>query len=325
MILKGKELEKVIFGAIGFEEADGAVHPIRLTEAQKAAVVANDPNHMLRCDWASGIWIEFETDSKDMRLEFCVGDEGMLPFEVYENGLMTGEYRFNHNDGSRFAVEHTFHFDGKKRVQIWFTVRARVDVISLECENIVPVTKCKNVAFIGDSITQGWTSEHASCAYTAILTRALGEVNAVNYGIGGYIHDPAFTKAPLAVMPDLVFVAFGTNDYGKWGGDAEKYKTALVGFYDNLTAQTGDTPIFAFTPIWRDDRTEEENYRWRGVQKSVLSQYPSVTVLDGELLVPHVKSFYQDLRLHPNDKGMMAYAENILGIAGEKICAALNK
>lgn len=324
MIVKGKELEKYIFGTIDFTEKDGAIHPERLTPEQKAAIIAYRKDFTTSCEWTSGIFMEFETDATDVRLAFRAGKENDILFEVCENGLMTGEYKIEREEGE-LSFTHTFHFAGNKRVQIWFPIGVIIDVLSLECENLTPVTKSKNVAFIGDSITQGWTSEHSCCTYVALLTRALGDIKTANYGIGGYVHDPAFTKAPLPVKPDLVFVAFGTNDYGSLGADTEKYTEKLTAFYDNLVAQTGDTPIIAFTPLWRADRPEEKSNVWRNVQKSVLKNYPSVTVLDGELLVPHVKSFYQDLFLHPNDKGMMAYAENILKFAKDKICAALNK
>ena len=130
-----------------------------------------------------------------------------------------------------------FDFDnGEKRVTLWFPClfETQITEFLLDGEMFKPVEKQTKILFFGDSITQGYTSEFPSLTYTNIVTRELN-AESVNQGIGAALFDATDLDEELPFSPEMVFVAYGTNDWAHSGerdfsSNAKTYIKKSAGF-----------------------------------------------------------------------------------------------
>ena len=168
---------------------------------------------------------------------------------------------------------------------------------------------CK-MLFIGDSITQGWASSLDSYSY-AYRISSFFNAESVIQGIGGaYFNEESFDSLPFD--PDIVFVAYGTNDFGH-------YKT-----YDELRAhceahlgliaeEYKGKKVFVLSPIWREQRDGKAMGTFEGCRAIIIDAAEKLGLIhiDGLKLVPPLPSLFADGFLHPNDNGFSLYAENL--------------
>lgn len=171
---------------------------------------------------------------------------------------------------------------------------------------------CK-MMFIGDSITQGWESTWDSLSYANHVSRFFNAESVIQ-GIGGAIYHMTTFDEAIDFDPDVVIVAYGTNDWGF-------YKTMEDGrehcqkFLDQLVAKYGDKKLFGISPIWRADTTDDRPMGSFEVCKSYVKEEilnHGMTLIDGEILTPHLPEFYSDEYLHPDTKGFGIYALNLI-------------
>ena len=165
----------------------------------------------------------------------------------------------------------------------------------------------------GDSITQGYDASLTSRSYASRLT-ALLNADSINRGIGGERFFPALAELSENISPDIVTVAYGTNDWSKTES-YEVFEQKCADFYGALSRLYPEAKIFAITPIWRKDGERITavgtfDFVPKTIQR-VTASLPNVTVLEGYGFVPHDPAFFYDLRLHPNDEGFAHYAENL--------------
>ena len=173
--------------------------------------------------------------------------------------------------------------------------------------------RAKKMLVYGDSITQGYDAEHPIGKYITRLALALG-ADEYNKGIGGEIFFPRLSEIKQDFTPDLITVAYGTND---WGRDKplDDFMLRCKQFYTNLRNNYPKTPIYAITPIGRHGGEEERrlgSVRHVGELIRECTWGLGVCVLDGYGFVPEERSLYADLRLHPNDAGFVYYADRLL-------------
>ena len=125
---------------------------------------------------------------------------------------------------------------------------------------------------------------------------------------------PQLSGIPDGLTPDLVTVAYGTNDWNCVTKDV--FKANAEGFFKNLVKKYRDTPIIAFSPIWRKDCDREMQFgKFNEVEeaiKEVCESFESVRVVSGIDLVEHREELFGDLNLHPNDNGFECYFKNII-------------
>jgi lysophospholipase L1-like esterase len=118
----------------------------------------------------------------------------------------------------------------------------------------------------------------------------------------------------LPFAPDLITVAFGTNDWS--GQTAENFEKNADGFYTKLANLYPNTPVFAILPIWRADWEKVTKakpfHESRAILKALAEKHPNFHVIDGMALTPHLPAFFSDLYLHPNDLGFEIYAEELV-------------
>lgn len=159
-----------------------------------------------------------------------------------------------------------------------------------------------------------------SSRYVVHLAEKLG-AEEFNKGIGGEKYFPPLAKTKDSFVPDYITVAYGTNDWNAF--DKETFKERCKGFYENLTKTYPESKIFAITPIWRKDISEEKPFgAFSDIERLIrgcVKEYENITLISGIRFVPESEKFYGDLWLHPNDAGFEHYAENLYGIIKEEM------
>lgn len=80
---------------------------------------------------------------------------------------------------------------------------------------ISPVEKNVRFLFFGDSITHGYATRFTSLTYANILSRTFN-AQTLNQAIAGDVFNVNNLDRDLSFDPDMVFVAYGTNDW--WHG-----------------------------------------------------------------------------------------------------------
>jgi hypothetical protein len=178
----------------------------------------------------------------------------------------------------------------------------------------LPAAPKYNILFKGDSITNGSSARYTSMGYAHQVARAL-DAHIINQGIGGEEFNPAAVDTDLALSPDLVVLAFGTNDWSH----APSHSHMVGAVWGHVAALRDLYPngkIAMILPIWRADHAlmnkPTGSFEEMRAVLCRVAEYFGVNVIDGWNLVPHVTDVFADARLHPNDYGFQFYAENLV-------------
>lgn len=315
MILHLDELSKFISGAVRMEQE--ASH-LRLWRFSRAHItrLSDDTSYLYRAKAASGMKLDFETDSKT--LSFSLAAEPAAGVSWFGIDIMVNNQLFHHEynqDGNLTTNLQLTLPEGQKRVTVYLPNLCSIRIGNFELDDgafFSPVTPKHKLLFLGDSITQGYTTEHPSRSYVHLLSRAM-DAECLNQAIGGAMYDEAQLDDESGYQPDMIFAAYGTNDWSK--------KKDLIHnadrWYKKLHSIYGNTPVYVLLPIWRPDYALKEAtghepfLHARSYIKEVCERYPNCHVLDTIDYIPHEESFFHD-NVHPNEKGFACYAEAIL-------------
>ena len=312
-------IKKLISGTAEIIENNGAVEFHRMT-AEQRDILKNNQDFAMKAAATSGVKLEFATDASAVRLAgtFAGGSSRKFAFfDISVNGILSAhEGTDNYIEQPEF--DFTVSLDGKlNRVAIYFPCLTKATLKTLEftgSSTVEPIKKSRMIICYGDSITQGYDAVYPSFAYTNLLADAL-DAEILNKAIGGEIFNPAFGSAPDPVRPDLITVAYGTNDWRK-GETAESLRANAAGFFAALTRNYPEVPIVALLPIWRKDMMDihpSGNLESAiATLRDLYSELDNVAVVDGMPLVPHLPEFFADGYLHPNDSGFLLYGHNLL-------------
>lgn len=310
MILNYEEIKRITVGAMDiWKEADG-VHFSKFTKEQLERWAPLEPHVYVNAKASTGVRLDFHTDSSFITVKTSEGAK----YEVLVDGKDL--YQFKKTDDS--PVEFTVQFtNGKtmKRVMLVLPCHDAGGVIrSLELEDgatVEPHTFDRKILFIGDSITQGWNSKF-DCQSFAYLVSDFLNAESVIQGVGSAKFEPSVVvKGDFD--PEIVFVAFGTNDYYTFK-TMEELEWRARGFFKNIRATYPDAKMFAITPVWRMDL--DVKYPMGSFEDCCnllkrLAKEAGLFVIDGDDMIPRDEAFMADF-LHPNDLGFHAYARNIL-------------
>lgn len=131
--------------------------------------------------------------------------------------------------------------------------------------------------------------------------------------MGGEKFQPWLAACREEFVPDLITVAYGTNDWSK--REKEEFEENCRGFFVNLVKNYPDTPILVITPLWRRIwQNEKPCGPYRSVDaflKKEAGQYKNVTVMDGFGIMPRRLDYFGDYTVHPSDVGFDRYFEEI--------------
>ena len=317
MKLTLEDIRNIAQGVVSVEERLGEFALHRFTREQIEAYAKRNIDFFNKTFATAGVRLSFYTDADRMSFEYKLtpGSSRMFGwFDVYEDGVMTGHFG---GEGKLFTSGHAdIEFThGEKRVEIYFpwSKAAFISDVELEGRLISPCKRSRTMIMFGDSITQGYDAVYPSLTYASIVAHEL-DADAINKGIGGETFFPELAALPDPVKPEIVTVAYGTNDWNVC--TREHFDKSCREFYENICRTYPNSKIFAITPTWRADYDRETKFgaphaELDGIIRGLISDLP-VSILSGYSLLPRVRSFFADEYLHPNDLGFSVYARELL-------------
>ncbi len=321
MKLTVEQIAQITQGAVRVEEKENGVVFHRFTEAQEAYYRMTNPAFYKKSLAPAGVRLCFKTNSRTLFLKTetdMATTRLYYAFDVFVNGEMLGSLD-NFYDWDVPAVysampcrlgEAEKHFDlgvGEKTVCIHlpWSVTAVLSEMSLDDgASIEPIVASKKLLVFGDSITQGYDALHPSSRYIAQLADFLG-MEEINKAIGGEIFCPDLARCEDAFTPDLITVAYGTNDWS--GQERVVTEERCFAFFAALRKNYPNVPIVAITPIWRANFEEKKAFgSFFDVEvmiRRAAEQATGVLVVSGFDFVPHDVTYFADAYLHPSDAG----------------------
>lgn len=323
MILDTTQLRGILHNALrhSFDEK-GGLHVCRFSQ-QQMNTYAQDPlrDWTLKTHSSASVTFDFITDSDYISLKFDLfpgSSQQYGSIDLYVDGVF-------HN--SRVLEDLSIKLagfslpEGEHRVTVyfpWSTETVFNEVHLSDGATVIPVEKRCRILCFGDSITQGYISKFTSLSYVNQMARAL-DAEVFNQGIGGYyFNEITLDESIVDVKPDIITVAYGTNDYSR-RETAEDYKAHAAAYIQKLGMLFPNVPIVGILPIYRDDlnfhaRRLHRPYSLddgRQILRACYEALPEGYVVE-ETGIPHLPQFFAADLLHPNDFGFTLMAPGIV-------------
>lgn len=318
--LSFEQIESLTHGVARVEEGDGKISFFRFTKEQQELYKTVSEDFYIKSFATVGVSLEFITDSENLLLSVSVAKGSSRTFfthSIFVDGKRIGELSGNISAGENVPFEEKFQLGvGMKKVRIQFPWSVASRLVALELDEnatVIPTKKKCNVLMFGDSITQGYDAMLPENAYSIRIADLL-DAEVRNKGIGGEQFFAKLTLEKEDFTPDLVTVAYGTNDWRH--STKERFERECKGFFVNLRNSYPNAKIIAITPIWRADMDNKQEFgkpfNFIGEYiKKVSETVSDMTVIDGIDLVPHNLKYYQTDGLHPIDSGFEHYTNNL--------------
>ena len=317
MKLTNTELKALCHGALWFDEDEqGYLHLYRFTEKQVDFYRETNMDFYYKTMATSNVRVSLTTDAAALSFDYLAhtrSSRKFCYFDIYVNDVMLAHE--GENDCTETTGTVTLALPaGTNEITVYLPplFGAALKNFTLDGATFAtPVTKKRKMLIFGDSITQGYDAVYPSQSYANLIADML-DATSVNQGIGGEIFNPALIDGELGFTPDLITVAYGTNDYSKC--TREDMIAAANGFYARLREAFPETPIFALLPIWRGDTKNKVSAvgtfeEAKAIVRDAAERQPNTVVIDGNTFVPHLPEFFSDKHLHPNDMGFKFYAD----------------
>ncbi len=314
MNLTCKDIRAIAHGALSVtqnEEGEVVLH--RFNERQMQLYKTTDAEFYRKAHATSGIRLEFTTNASFVELSYhtkYASSRRFYYFDVFVDDVMT--QHFGHEDVAE--VKSTLRVElpeGTHKVKLVFPNLAEARICSLLIEDgasLTPVQKKHKLLCLGDSITQGYDAKYSSQSYANLLADKL-DAEMIDQAIGGEVFRPELVGNDLSFTPDIITVAYGTNDWS--GRTRERTESHSAEFYARLRTAFPKAKIFAITPIWRaDDHRVTKVGTFEQGRQLVRDAANAVNavIVEGDGMIPHLPEVCSDLYLHPNDFGFKFYA-----------------
>ena len=320
-------LRDIALGAAEVVETEQGIIFHRFTREQRDFYRERNLGFYKKALAPSGVKLRFRTDSTVLGIKGAAlsgSTRKYYSFDLFVNGEKRESFEnFTHltekpvNSDEYPLGDFAKEFDlgaGEKEVLLYFPVSVKVyfsEIYVSDESFLEPVKPEKKMLVFGDSITQGYDAAYSCNSYVSRLCRLLG-VEEFNKAIGGEVFWPALAEAKETFVPDLISVAYGTNDWSK-SKTLEEFRDNAKGFFVNLSKTYPGVPIYAVSPIWRKNyMLEKPCGDFHGVQKyfeEIAREIPQMTVIRGWDFVPQDSQYFRDGTLHPNDEGFAFYAD----------------
>jgi lysophospholipase L1-like esterase len=309
-------LEEIFKNCLNVERVSEKYIPVRFTARQMKAY-EKEEQYFIRANSCAGISMDFITDKDEISFEYeadCYSRPKAI-FDVYEDDVLIETIAIS-GDIPKGKISYKRRQTGvKSRITIYLPYSVRLSIYNIDIGNYEAISdegKLRYLA-IGDSITQGIESTRTSITYPILVARHFDAV-LLNQGVGGYRHLEESIDKDLPYKPNFVTIAYGTNDFNHIS-DINIIERNITDYYKKLEG-VFNCPINVLTPIWRQEIDEDEVKMLKFLHVSemircVASKY-NYNLIDGLKLVPHNKDYYYDRRLHPNAKGFLCYALNLI-------------
>lgn len=321
MRLSYDQICSVTQGAVRFEHKHDIVRFFRFTEAEQEMYRQRREESYLRSFATAGIRLEFDTDSTLLAFsaQFCPStSRRWFACSFFADGEKIGEISDVIPDGAEMmSIQKQFELKaGNKRIAVLlpWSVEARLQELCLsDGAWIKAVHKPRKLLSYGDSITQGYDAEKPENAYIVQLADAL-HAELICKAIGGERFCPQIAQLCEITDPDLITVAYGTNDWSLSGKNDFLHDSSM--FFQILSDKFPDVPIITLAPIWRANlnrQTSVGNFANVAAHlQSVAAGIENMTVINCFDFVPHDPCCFRDRVLHPNDTGFQYYADALI-------------
>ena len=321
MELSERQLDEIIHNCLYCHVDGEGVHMNRFSEGQRRFYEAASDDYGARARSSAGMTLDFITDSNVLGLKVKAASGrswDMVLFDLLIDGLLCEHQRCDMLERDTYAFRLP---EGEHRVTLFFPWCVEITltrVILSDGASLKPAPEKKlRILVLGDSISQGYISEHPSLCYTNILSQRL-DAELLNQAVGGFMFSAGSLTDDFSWNPDLIIAAYGGNDYA-YNEDRNVFRTSAQRYMDRLAVKFPAVPVLAITPIFRgDDRAAARNLvrdytldDADAILKEVYAACPNVTVLDGLRAVPHMQDFFASDHLHPNDLGFMFYGNAV--------------
>jgi hypothetical protein len=324
--------------AVGLVSKPQGAQVVRFTSSQLDYYSAADAQR-IRSMCSSGVMLDILTDSTFVEIDYSIGGRARnwAYFDLYVDGMYVGsegEEETNDEDKTvRFdlssvpaistphrpamrSAEADNALSELRHVSIYLPHAVELFLkeirMSEGSRNEPAALPSKRLLCLGDSITQGMEAKRPLFAYPVLLSRSLG-MSLLNQGVGGYYFDKDSLDTELPYRPDLITVAYGTNDWKRWDS-LEELRQRCGEYLDTLKGIYPDTPIAVLTPIWRQDSGQAQRMgTFEDMRQTIAGEcarIPELRCIDGMRLLPHLPSFFGDpgSKLHPTDEGFLYMA-----------------
>lgn len=317
MRLTADDIRQITVGAVRTEQRADGIHFFKCTEKQVVAYAKLSAPLGERASGTTGVRLDFHTNSAHLSFGASAGDK----FELYIDNVLRkqylmGEYRGRGESVTADLCDPLGDPVGEVRVTLYFPSHNTGGVLEfLELDDgafFRPHRFDRRMLMIGDSITQGYNSKYDSLSYALRVSRHFNAESVIQ-GVGGaYFHESTFDTVPFT--PDIVTVAFGTNDFGHFK-TLEELRLHAAAFLGKVSAAYHRTSeIFVLSPIWREHREGKQMGSFQSARAVVREEAEKRNLIhiDGLLLLPPDPEFFADGYLHPNDNGFGIMAENLI-------------
>ncbi len=312
-------IRKLSHGAATVTEKNGLFHFSRFTEKQRETYL-NNPDFYRKTFATSGVSLEFETDAKSFSMEYHIESGSSRKFYFFD--IFADEKRIAHHGNESYEENPDgllkVQLNGEKHIKVYFPCLTAASVKNVTFEDATYVTstqKSRKIICFGDSITQGYDAVYPSLSYPNQLADAF-DAEMLNKGIGGELFNPSLLESADNINPELITVAYGTNDWGRSNSLSKEELNHNSGkFFELLTQLYPDAKIISILPIWRNDCDRITNAGTFDEAREIIRvqalKYNAV-IIDGISLMPHDVSLFSDGYLHPNDAGFTEIGKNLI-------------
>lgn len=307
-----RDFQNIFHNCLDVLVENNTYFPIRFTDKlfqfYKSTGVAQFPERAVQ---TAGITLEFYTTQEEISFTFfftCFA-RNWITFDVYENDVFMETLHFDDRIlESRFCYKK--RSSGECKIVIYMPATADTHFKDFDLGNYRPVEapSTKYLA-LGCSITQGMEAVSPSITYANIVKHHF-DAQILNLGIGGFIYDPDSLDENLPYNPDIITVAYGTNDTAS-DSSVEEITTKTSMYMEKLKSIYPDKTVHVITPVWRKEWDDNTAFCQKAMEVRNMIASKAFNqhfhVIDGRYAVPHSSAFYKDGFLHPNDLGFALY------------------
>lgn len=310
-------------GAVRLESRAAGLLLHRTTASQLAYLDGLGPGAGLRgrCNASQQIVLRTDAERLDVSLDVGTGARRCFGIAACVDGVCTHPaFAPSQPDGSTsFAVALRAPADQPRTrlVRLHLHPSRVVTLLKLDAIGatvVAPVPPApRRLLCYGDSIMQGMEAISPLSPYPVPLAELL-DADLLNLAIGGQVFDAAYIDPDLPFKPDLIAVAYGTNDWAR-GLSAAEIGRQTTAFLRRIAAIHPQARVAALTPLWSAGGHERKAAGTLPEASAAIAAAAAaetgVRVVDGLTLVPNEPRYFVD-GLHPNDLGFGHYTTNLV-------------
>ena len=310
--------EDLFHGIFSLEKNERGVVPVRISPKLQEFYCRQSEAWGIRARCPAGVRLKFRTTAKKLAMKVRFGSfcRESFGFDVSCAGNPVRRFTEDHAAES-FAFETALPGRGPRAVTVAFPWQSECTVTSFQLDDagmIEPVVyPRKPIAFIGDSITQGFSVSAPGDSYAARTARALGR-DSINLSVGGMDMIGEAVEGALDYDWDTAVLAYGVNDCAKHHPLAA-FRAETMRSLKALCGRAG-AKIFVIAPLpWpgcpAEHPAEFALQFYRDAVAECVAEFPQATLIKGVELLEDDPRYFAD-HVHPNEAGMARIAQRLI-------------